>query len=450
MNKRMPGLGAVLLLVGLAIAACSSSAPSGDTSGPKSGAGGTTSGGAGAAHAGRGGSNARAGSTSKAGASGEAGGGGDAGDDTMPEGGAGGAPDASQCPLCASGFCFTDGTCVDCLPSADNCPSGKVCGSTNKCVPGCKADGTSCASGVCADATNCQSCIGDKECGDAKVCGDNTCAAACTVAQEGTSQGCSTGHTCCSQHCIDADTDSEHCGACGAACAKGQFCGPGACSDAGEAGAGGASGTCVSCHDTVLANVCSVPQIAVVLDGQDGNETTGRALAAALVAHCEPAPLVREVKQTVPDALNPASGRPVSGAHELLVSAGGSYFARLLVYLDSQRVSPIYSYDDGESTIGFREASNDHTVVSRQKDEPNEDHDFFVIQIARDATTGSLVLNAQGFWVSGTIAATYFFSHGMLPTLETFDKAWYVYEWKDKNGDHAPDLNEITAVAAGN
>jgi hypothetical protein len=444
MNKRMPGLAASLLFGVLAIAACSATTPSDGNSEPMGGAGGTTNGGAG-----RGGSTAHAGSTNKAGRGGKAGDG-EAGADTMTEGGAAGAPDGPQCPQCASGFCFKDGTCVDCLPSLDNCPSGKVCGSSNKCVPGCKADGTSCASGVCADATSCKSCIGDEECGDGKVCGDNRCAAVCTVAQQGTTQGCATGHTCCSRHCIDENTDSEHCGACGAACAKGQFCGPGACSDSGAAGAGGASGSCVSCHDTVLANVCSVPQIAVVLDGADVNETTGRALAAALAAYCEPAPIVREVLQTVPDALNPASGRPVSGAHELLVAAGGSFYARLLVYLDSQRVSPIYSYYDGKTTIEFRNASNDETVVSRQNDETNDDHDFFVIQIARDATTGSLVLNAQGFWVSGTIAASYFFEHGMLPTLETFDKAWYVYEWKDKDGDKAPDLNEITQVAAEN
>lgn len=450
MNKRMPGLLAALLAGVLAMGACRTTT-SDETTEPASGAGGTN-GSAGAAHAGRGGAFAHAGSTGRAGATGKAGSG-DAGADPTTgggEGGSAGAPDAPQCPQCASGFCFKDGTCVDCLPSLDNCPSGKVCGSTNKCVPGCKSDGTSCASGVCADATDCQSCIGDQECGDGKVCGDNRCAAACTVAQEGTAQGCASGHTCCSQHCIDADTDSEHCGACGAACAKGQFCGPGACSDSGAAGAGGAAGSCVSCHDTVLANVCSVPQIAVVLDGADVNEKAGRALAAALSAYCQPAPIVREVLQTVPDALNPASGRPVSGAHELLVAAGGSFYARLLVYLDSQRVSPIYSYYDGKTTIEFRSASDDATVVSRQNDESNDDHDFFVIQLARDATTGSLILNAQGFWVSGTIAATYFFEHGVLPSLETFDKAWYVYEWKDKNGDKAPDLNEIAQVASGN
>ncbi len=449
MNKRMPGLIASVLFAVFAIAACTVVKPSdGSDDTSAGGAGGSAATGAGGAHtAGRGGAPAHAGGSGKAGAAhggaSSAGGGGEAGDTS--EAGSGGAPDQPQCPQCKSGFCFKDGTCVDCLPSLDNCPSGTVCGSTNTCVPGCKADGTSCASGVCADAKNCQSCIGDEECEAGNVCGDNRCAPACAAAQEGTHDGCSAGHTCCSERCIDANTDSDHCGVCGTACATGQFCGPSTCS-VGDAG----TGSCVSCHDTTIANICSVPQVAVILDGADANEATGRALAAAMAAKCNPAPVVREVSQTVPDAVNPASGRPISGAHELLIGAGGSFYARMLVYLDSQRISPIYSFYDGESTLSFRKAADDSIVAERNKDESNDDHDFFVIQFLRDPTSGSIILNVQGFWASGTLAAGYFFENGMLPALSTFDKAWYIYEWTDKDGDKAPDLNEIVPVASGN
>lgn len=454
MKKKISGpLGAVLFGV-LAIVACSGSAPS--DGGASAGVGGSVSGAA--SHAGRGGAAAHAGSANKAGAA--QGGAGAAGDSSVAgEAGQGGAPAQPQCPQCASGFCFKDGTCVDCLPELDNCPSGTVCGATNTCTPGCKADGTSCASGVCADAKNCQSCMGDDECGGGNVCGDNRCAPKCTVAQEGTQQGCASGHSCCSLHCVDLDTDSEHCGVCGAACGAGQFCGPSACSDSGAAGAGGADGAagangnsdaCVSCHDITLANICAVPRVAVILDGADGNEVAGRALAAAIAAHCDPAPVMREVSQTVTDALNPASGRPISGAHELLIAAGGSFFARLLVYLDAEHVSPIYSFFDGKTTIGFRKASNNQDVVTRDRNESNDDHDFFVIQFLREPKSGSIILNAQGFWLSGTTAATYFFDKEVMPNLSQYDKAWYVYEWKDKDGDKAPDLNEISAVASGN
>ncbi|MES1177925.1 MAG: hypothetical protein ABUL62_26620 [Myxococcales bacterium] len=447
MKKRMPGLFAYVLFGLLAIAACSSGTPTDGGTGTTDGGEGGSVSTAGAPHAGRGGATAHAGSSSKAGAA--QGGASSAEGGEAGEGGGAGAPAGPQCPQCKSGFCFKDGTCVDCLPALDNCPSGTVCGSSNTCVPGCKVDGTSCESGVCADSKNCQSCIGDDECGGGNVCGDNQCAAKCTAGQEGTSEGCSAGHTCCSLHCIDLNTDSQHCGVCGTACGAGQFCGPAACTEAGAAGAGGDSGACVSCHDIAIANVCSVPQVAVILDGADGNEAAGRALAAAIAAQCTPAPVIREVSQTVTDALNPASGRPISGAHELLIAAGGSFFARLLVYLDSKRVSPIYSYSEG-GTLEFRKAANDETVVARQASEPNDDHDFFVIQFLREPTSGSIILNAQGFWLSGTVAASYFFEKAMLPHLSDFDKGWYVYEWQDKNGDKAPDLDEMSEVASGN
>jgi len=193
-----------------------------------------------------------------------------------------------------------------------------------------------------------------------------------------------------------------------------------------------------------------VPQVAVILDGADGNEAAGRALAAAIAAKCKPAPVVREVSQTATDALNPASGRPISGAHELLIAAGGSFYARLLVYLDSKRVSPIYWYYDGATRVEYRKASNDETVIGRETTEANDDHDFFLIQFLREPTSGSIILNAQGFWLSGTLAATFFFGEEMLPNLSKYDKAWYVYEWKDKDGDKAPDLDEISPVASGN
>ena len=451
MTRRLVALGVAVSFGLLLSPACTLKDPNANdgVAGVAIDAGGTGNGSAGRASgtAGRGGSGsagAQAGAPSKAG-SGDVGGGG------ADDGGAGGAPSSAQCPSCESGFCFKDGTCVDCLPSEDNCASGKVCGSTNTCVPGCKADGTSCTSGVCADTKNCERCIGDTECGNGNVCGDGHCAAKCTAEQEGTSNGCGPGLTCCSLHCIDDGTDSDHCGACGNSCAAGQFCGAAACDGAGAGGEGGqGSRGCVACQDTTLANLCSIPRIAVVLDGQVGNETPGRAIAAAIAAQCPAAPELREVLQTVPDALNPASGRPVAGAHELLVAAGGSFYARLLVYLDTQKLTHLYWYYDQQHTVEFRKSATDEAVIARDTAEPYDNHDFFVIQFMRDPSTGSLILNAEGFWLSGTVAAAYFFEHGMLPNLSQFDKSWYVYEWTDKDGDLAPDSNEMEQIAAGN
>jgi len=174
-------------------------------------------------------------------------------------------------------------------------------------------------------------------------------------------------------------------------------------------------------------------------------------MAAAMVAMCSPAPTSREVLQTAVDALNPASGRPISGAHELLIAAGSSFYAHLLNYADNNNISLVRDvFVSDTRQLEFTEATTGAVLVSRSIDEPNDSHDFFVIQLMRDSITGSIVLNAEGFWESGTVAAAYFFQYGILADLGSFDKAWYVYDWTDKNGDKLPNLDEMTLVKAAN
>ncbi len=203
------------------------------------------------------------------------------------------------------------------------------------------------------------------------------------------------------------------------------------------------------CQDSTLAGACSVAKITVVLDGQSGNEVPGRSIAQALVAGCASGPAVREVSQNVADALNVTSGRPVAGGGELLISAGGSYFSHLVSYVSAAPVAPVYEMLNGNK-LEYRTRVGGKVIASDPFDGPHDAKDVFVIQFMRDASSGSLILNAQGFWQAGTAAAAYYFVHGMLPTLSTQTKSWYVYRWVDGNGDLTPDLNEITAVDAGN
>ena len=357
--------------------------------------------------------------------SGGSSGAGQAGDTS--DAGAGGVAD--PCAACPGGLCLPSGACVECVASDDHCPDGQYCTSQNECAPGCKAD-SACASGVCTATHDCQSCLADQECAAPHVCGNNACAPSCTTAQEGTAQGCGTGLTCCSLHCVDATTDSAHCGACGTACTAGQFCG------------------LTGCHETTLSGVCSIAKVAVVLDGQTGNETPAKAIAHALQLSCAPAPTVRQVPQDVADVVNVDTGRPVAGGDELLVAAGGSYFSHLISYASTQPILPIYSALNG-TMIEYRELGTAAVVASAPAQEDTA-HDYFVIQIARDPSSGSVLLNAQGFFTEGTTAAAFYFEQGLLPTLATLSKSWYLYEWTDADGDLAPDLAEISAVASGN
>ncbi|MEP7049488.1 MAG: hypothetical protein ABJB12_04015 [Pseudomonadota bacterium] len=411
--------------------ACSSSSSGDGTAG---GSGGSSGDGE---SSGTGGSGAHAGSAGKAGhtgsTAGDAGAGGTDAAGAAGASGAGGEAGANDpCAACPSDACVPDtGECVDCVASNDHCPDGQYCTAQNTCVPGCKDD-SACASGVCMAGHECQSCISDTECSAPRVCGASECAAACTADQEGTSMGCSTGLTCCSTHCVDATSDSEHCGACGTACAAGQFCGIG------------------GCHDSTLASLCSIAKVTVVLDGQDGNAIPARTIAAALTAQCAAPPVVREVSQDVADAVNASSGRPVAGGDELLIAAGGFFFAHLTNYVTTEPVAPIYGVvsEDGLSQE-YRKRKNDDLVATELNDGSHDSEDYLLIQIMRDADSGSVILNAQGFWQSGTTAAAYYVANVMLPVLATETKSWYVYKWTDGNANQAPDLGEFMLVDSG-
>jgi hypothetical protein len=457
MSRKMQAFGAAMLGGLLASVACSSSNNdagfgSGGASGGGASGGTTNSGGLGGSST-RGGSGGKAGSMGAAGKGGTSSGGGSSGSagTTTSEGGAAG--EGAACPGCASGFCLSDGTCVDCLPSNDHCAAGQYCTAANTCAPGCKADGSTCASGVCLATHDCKNCISDSECNIGNVCGAGTCAPACSAAQEGEPADCSTDLTCCSLHCTDLKTDSNHCGACGTPCGGTQFCGVSAgCSDSGEGGAGGAGSqnACVACHDTTIANLCSITNVIVISDQDknttDGNLAPARVIGTGLHSQCPSTPTESEELQNTPDALNITTGHPVSGGGTLLVVAGGPYYQNLEGYFE-QSTSPLYATSVGD-TQEFIERANGAVVVSRSASTDNLSHDFFIIQFMRDPSSGSLVLNAQGFWQSGTTAAAFYFANAMLPALSTYDKSWYAYEWTDANGDMAPDLNEIVLQAS--
>jgi len=212
------------------------------------------------------------------------------------------------------------------------------------------------------------------------------------------------------------------------------------------------SGSCVECHDTTLANLCSVAKVTVILDSNknssDGNRVPGRALGAALKDKCVPSPLLTEAEQDSVEALNLTTGRPVSDSSELLVVAGGPFYQNLEGYLEEQGIAPLYWKVNGNVTE-FRKTANKQVVASLPLAGDHDSHDIFIIQFMRDPASGSLVLNEQGFWLSGTVAGAYQLSHGLLPALEQQDQAWYAYEWTDLDGDRAPDLNEIQLLASG-
>ncbi len=444
----MPGtLRTIASLVLVSLAAASACTVKDHPDGSNGDAGTNASGADGAGTAGKSGGGS---STTQAGASGKAGkaGGGSAGKGgaggTKPistdagagqDGGAAGqGGDGPACPGCASGFCLADGTCVDCLPANDHCPLGDYCTADNHCTSGCKADGSSCASGICGDDHNCKNCITDDECVDGLVCGNGHCGPACSEAQEGQTAACDGGLTCCSLHCTDMSIDGDHCGTCGTACNAGQFCG------------------LATCHDATVANICTVTKVIVILDSStnptEGDNDPSRAIGHAISAQCPSAPTFSEAEQNSVEALNLTTGRPVSGSNELLVVAGGPFFQNLEGYLEAQKIAPLY-WKATATQWQYAKSANDQVVLSLPIAGDHDSHDLFIIQFMHDPASGSLVLNAQGMWLSGTVAGAYLVTSVVLPDLASFNKAWYAYDWTDADGDKAPDANEITLVDSG-
>jgi hypothetical protein len=376
-------------------------------------------------------------------------GGGTGGGGGMEDGGTGGGG-GPVCPGCTSGFCLEDETCVECLPSNDQCPWGNYCSNTNECTSGCKASGSGCASGECDETHNCVSCIHDAECMAALVCSDRKCSASCTAEQEGTSTGCHGELTCCSRHCAALATDSQNCGSCGRSCTGGQFCGATECAQGGASAP--SSALCVDCYDTTLESICATSRVVVILDskknGHDGNRVSGRAVGKALETRCPTSPQVVEAEQDSGDALNPTTGRPVSGGGELLVVAGGPFFQNVEGYLEEQGIAPLY-WSVNDDVTEFRKSADDSVVLTRAIAGNHEAQDDFIIQFSRDAESGSLILNVQGFWPSGTLAAGYVLSEIVMGQLQTFDGSWYAYTWIDGDGDFSPDANEITLIDSG-
>jgi len=208
----------------------------------------------------------------------------------------------------------------------------------------------------------------------------------------------------------------------------------------------------VICHDTTLASLCSVAKVTVILDtsknASDGNRVPGRAIGAMLSDTCLPKPVLTEAEQDSVDALNITTGRPVSDSSELLVVAGGAFYQNLEGYLETEKIAPLYLSYDGVATR-FRRSATDADVATLPVDGDHDSHDIFIIQFMRHPVSGSLILNVQGFWLSGTVAGTYQLSHGLLPELTKQDQAWYAYEWTDLNGNKAPELDEIKLLDSG-
>jgi len=240
------------------------------------------------------------------------------------------------------------------------------------------------------------------------------------------------GVACCSGFCVDTTRDPANCGQCGRSCSSGTFC----------------DGT--GCDPATLANVCKNPRGTVVLDPYTEDNEAGISLGATLVSHCLSAPTIAQLGQDAGGVTDPITGRPTTGVGNTFIAGGGSYGQRGVNYIElTAPISPVYLQTDG-TTAQIVVRATGTNVVSVMNADLGAHRDYFYIQLAVEPQSGTLCFSAEGINGSGTQAAGYYVPAVIGPSLSTFTKTWYVYQWVDTNADSiANSGDEFDLVSSG-
>ena len=321
---------------------------------------------------------------------------------------------------CTAGVCLSDGGCGECRTSAD-CVNGRSCEQTH-CVVGC-LDNSTCRSGVCLASHDCLNCSSDGQCASGGVCGTGVCAAACV-----TDANCPQGQACCGARCVDPSRDVLDCGGC-QPCAAGAFCGRG------------------QCRLAKASNACQHPVVRTLLAGLTIDDQVTRSMAATLVATCVPAVTLAADPGT--GILDIVTGEPLRSG-ELLVVGGGSFRQKVVAWLELENLVPVV-VTSVSSDLQYQK--RDGTVlVTRPLAAFTETHDVFVIALMT-TPRGVVVLNADGYFGTGTKAAAWYFVNQLAPKLAAQTGGWYVVEWQDNPVGGllgAPDATDTwTPIASG-
>lgn len=236
--------------------------------------------------------------------------------------------------------------------------------------------------------------------------------------------GCGGGLACCDGVCIDLSASPEHCGACGNACSLDEFCG----------------GEPLGCHISRFDNLCLVNRPYRIDDSEAADIASGAIIAEAVESACPQMEQMVERTQDDPSVVDIGNGRPITGVNSLAILAGGSFFHRSVQYLEAAADLPIIAETTANTERLHRR--NGGTIVDIPKAAVTPSHDFFVIQVADEAISGTLVLSAYGMFTPGTRAAAYWLSTEILPNLDTVTDQFFIYEWTDGNGDEIPNAGD--------
>jgi hypothetical protein len=141
--------------------------------------------------------------------------------------------------------------------------------------------------------------------------------------------------------------------------------------------------------------------------------------------------------------VDPWSGRPIVGAGTLLVATGGPNVQKVVSYLEVNASPVRFRADATHFYFDRRDSTN---IVTALVTDSTANHDYFLVELVKDPTTGSLTLVAYGFEPPGTAAAAWYFANTVMPQSGGSPTGWYVVEWTDTNGNGIPDATDTFTV----
>jgi hypothetical protein len=291
-----------------------------------------------------------------------------------------------------------------------------------------------CASGVCDSNGDCKPCVKDDECTAGKVCNAGTCGPRC-------GDGgviCTANLVCCSEHCVDATRDPQHCGSCSTTCAANQFCG---------------NASTPACKDTLLRNLCNTKKATFLLNGLSEDDASSDIMKNAIMSLCMPVPTLVSAPQSTSTAINNTTGQPLVGGGDMLVAAGGDSTQLLVSYLETSRTSPVYNESDGVTQLQWKRRGGaadggDAVIATVDFSTITPTNDYFLAEVVKDPISGTFSLIVYGIESPGTRAGAFYFANVILPDIvgadvTTITQAWYLYKWTSTNpADAGPSLGD--------
>jgi hypothetical protein len=228
---------------------------------------------------------------------------------------------------------------------------------------------------------------------------------------------------------VDTTRDIVHCGACGSACDSSQFC----------------DGT--ACQMAIWDNVCANPKSILLKDHLDADESTANDLQVALTSLCTaPGYQAQEVYPEDAGVIDNDTGRPLVRGGELLIAPGGSFRQKLVAFLESNGYTNPYDQSTvTEITLATRDAG---VIVDQPSSTVSDTHDFFIVELVREPTRGSLSLVVYGYYGTGTEAGGVFLTQQILASPSSFPNHWYIVEWTDNGAPPGPDPTDTFTIRA--